>query len=172
MWGVSRDSTFFFLLEGLPLVPIPLLNYWVLKSRMNIAFYQRSIKQLWTWYDCFSFKLLRLITCINIDSFYISEINLTHHGILLFPYATRYLVLLFSCSVMSNSLQPHGLWKARLPCPSLFAQTHVHWVDDANQPSHPLSPPSPPALNISQYKDLFQWVGSLYQVVKVFELQL
>ena len=30
-----------------------------------------------------------------------------------------------------------------------LAQTHVHWVNDAIQPSHPLSPPSPPALNFS-----------------------
>ena len=38
---------------------------------------------------------------------------------------------------------------------SKFAQTHVHWVDDALQPSHPLSPPSPPALNLSQHQGLF-----------------
>ena len=30
-----------------------------------------------------------------------------------------------------------------------FTQTHVHWVRDAIQPSHPLSSPSPPALNLS-----------------------
>ena len=36
-------------------------------------------------------------------------------------------------------------------------QTHVHWVSDAIQPSHPLSPPSPPALNLSQHQGLFQW---------------
>ena len=41
-----------------------------------------------------------------------------------------------------------------------FAQTHVHWVSDAVQPSHPLLPPSPPALNLSQHQDLYQWVGS------------
>ena len=34
-----------------------------------------------------------------------------------------------------------------------FAQTHVHWVD-AMQPSHPLLPPSPPVLNLSQYQGL------------------
>ena len=39
-------------------------------------------------------------------------------------------------------------------------QTHVHWVDDAIQPSHPLSSPSPPALNLSQPQSLFQWVSS------------
>ena len=37
-----------------------------------------------------------------------------------------------------------------------FAQTHVHWVGDANQPSHPLFPPSPPKLNHSQHQTLFQ----------------
>ena len=48
-----------------------------------------------------------------------------------------------------------------------FAQTHVRWVGDAIQPSHPLSPPTPPALNHSQHQGLFQWVGSSHQVVKI-----
>ena len=39
-----------------------------------------------------------------------------------------------------------------------FAQTHVHWVSDAIQPSHPLSSPSSLALNLSQHQGLFQWV--------------
>ena len=51
-------------------------------------------------------------------------------------------------------------------------QTHVHWVSDAFQPSHPLSSPSPPALNLSQHQDLFKWVNSLHQVAKVLEFQL
>ena len=53
-----------------------------------------------------------------------------------------------------------------------FAQTRILSVSDAIQPSHPLSPPSPPALSLSQHQGLFQWVGSSYQVVKVLELQL
>ena len=53
-----------------------------------------------------------------------------------------------------------------------FAQTHVHWVSDAVQPSHPLSSPSPPAFNLSQQQGLFQWVSSLHQVAKVLEFQL
>ena len=40
-----------------------------------------------------------------------------------------------------------------------LAQTHVHWVGDAIQPSHPLLPPSPLALNLSQHQALFQWVN-------------
>ena len=50
-----------------------------------------------------------------------------------------------------------------------FAQTHVHRVGDATQPSHPLSPPSS-ALNLSQHQGLFQWVGSSHQLAKVLEL--
>ena len=51
-------------------------------------------------------------------------------------------------------------------------QTHVHWVSDAIQPSHPLSSPSPPALNLSQHQGLLKWVNSLHQVAKLLEFQL
>ena len=53
-----------------------------------------------------------------------------------------------------------------------FTQTHVHWVSDAIQPSHPLLSPSPPALNLSQHHCLFKWVSSSHQVAKVLEFQL
>jgi len=54
--------------------------------------------------------------------------------------------LLFNHQVLYDCLLSHGLQHARLPCPLLapeFAQTHVHLVNDAIQPSHSLSPPSP-----------------------------
>ena len=44
------------------------------------------------------------------------------------------------------------------------AQTHVHWVSDTIQPSHPLSSPSPPAFSLSQHQSLFRWVSSSPQV--------
>ena len=50
-----------------------------------------------------------------------------------------------------------------------FTQTHVHRVGDAIQPSHPLSPPSPPAVSLSQHQGLFQGVSFSHQVVKVLE---
>ena len=53
-----------------------------------------------------------------------------------------------------------------------LAQTQVFWVSDAIQPSHPLSSPYPPALNLSQYQGLFQWVDSSHQVAKILELEL
>ena len=49
-----------------------------------------------------------------------------------------------------------------------FAQIHIHWVSDANQPSHLLSPPSPPALNLSQHWGLFQWTDSSHHAAKLF----
>ena len=52
-----------------------------------------------------------------------------------------------------------------------FAQTHIHWVDNAIQPFHPLSPPSPLARNLFQHQGLIQWVNS-HQVAKVLEFQL
>ena len=71
----------------------------------------------------------------------------------------------FSCSVVSDSLRPHG----STPGLTNFepTQTHVHWVSDAIQPSHLLLSPSPPAFSLSQHQGLFQWVGSLNQVAKV-----
>ena len=58
-----------------------------------------------------------------------------------------------------------------LHCLPEFAQTHVHWVSDAIQPSHPLPPASPAALNLSQHQGLFQWVGSSHQQAKILVLQ-
>ena len=98
----------------------------------------------------------------------------------------------FSSVQSGPTLQPHGLQHARLPCPSPspraysnscpssqwyhrqlpgFTQTHVHWVSDAIQPSHPLSSPSP-ALNPSPNQGLFKWVNSSHQVAKVLKFQL
>ena len=82
----------------------------------------------------------------------------------------------FSRSVVSDSLRPH----ANLSMPGLpvhhqlleSAQTRVHRVGNAVQPSHPLSSPSPAALNLSKHQGLFKWVSSSHQVAKVLKFQL
>ena len=51
-----------------------------------------------------------------------------------------------------------------------LAQTHLHWVGDAIQPSHPLLSPSPCAFNLSQHQGLFQWVSSSHQVAKCWSI--
>ena len=81
----------------------------------------------------------------------------------------------FSRSVVSDSLRPHEPQHARPPCYHQLpesTQTHVHRVSDAIQPSHSLSSPSPPALNLSQHQGLFQGVSSSHQVAKLLEFQL
>ena len=81
----------------------------------------------------------------------------------------------FSCSVVSDSLRPLNRSTPGLPVHHQLpdsTQSHVHRVSDAIQPSHPLSSPSPPALNLSQHEGLFKWVISLHQVAKVLEFQL
>ena len=52
-----------------------------------------------------------------------------------------------------------------------LTHSHVHWVGDAIHPSRPLSPPSPPAFDLSQLQGLFQGVSSSHQVAKVLEFQ-
>ena len=52
-----------------------------------------------------------------------------------------------------------------------LAQTHIHQVSDAIEPSHPLSSPSC-TFNLAQHQGLFQWVSSLHWVAKVLEIQL
>ena len=69
---------------------------------------------------------------------------------------------------MSDSVTP---WTAAPGFPILHyvpecTQTHVHWVADAIQPFHPLSPLSPPALSVSQHQGLSRWVGCSQQVAK------
>ena len=83
--------------------------------------------------------------------------------------------LLFSYSVISNSLQPHGLQHARLPCPSASHGTCSNSCPSSRwcHPTiSPLSSSSPPALNLSQHQGLFKWVSSSNQVAKVLEFQL
>ena len=53
-----------------------------------------------------------------------------------------------------------------------FTYTHVHWVGDPIQPSHPLLSLSPPTFSLSQHQGLFKWVSSSHQVAKVLEFQL
>ena len=116
---------------------------------------------------------------INLDSILKSK-DITLLTKVLIIKATVFLVVmyryeLFSHSVVSNSCDPMDCSIPGFPALHylpVFAQTHIHWVGDAIQPSHSLSSPSPPAFNLSQHQSLFQWISSSHQVAKVLELQL
>ena len=81
----------------------------------------------------------------------------------------------FSCSVVSDTLR---LMNHNIPGLSVhhqlleFTQTHVHRVGDSIQPAHPLSSPSPPALNPSQHQGLFQWVSMRWPKYWSFSLSI
>ena len=77
-------------------------------------------------------------------------------------------VLLFSRSVVSSSFHPHGM-QVSLSF-TIFCSLLKLMSIEAVQPSHPLSSPSPPALNFPQHQGLFKWVSSLHQVAKVILL--
>ena len=77
-----------------------------------------------------------------------------------------------SCPTLCNSMDYSMTGSSVICYLSEFAQIHIHWVNDIIQPSHPLSPHSPPALNLSQHQGLFQWISTSHQVAQVLELQL
>ena len=99
--------------------------------------------------------------------------------------------LLLGRKAMTNSILKYSISSVAQSCPTLCdpmnhstpglpvhhqllesTQTHVCRVGDDIQPSHPLSSPCPPALNLSQHQGLFKWVSSSHQVAKVLEFQL
>ena len=81
----------------------------------------------------------------------------------------------FSCSVMSDSLRPHGLQHPRLPCPSPTPRAYSNSCP-SSQWWHPIISssvvPLPSHLSLSHHQGLFKWVSSLQQVAKVLEFQL
>ena len=85
---------------------------------------------------------------------------------------------LYCCSVVQSCLPLWDLMDCSTPgflflhCLLEFAQIHVHWVDDAIQPSHPLFAPFSSCPQSFPASGSLQWVGSLHQVAKVLELQL
>ena len=74
-----------------------------------------------------------------------------------------------SCPTLCDPMDYSTTVHCQLP---EFTQTHVHWVSDVIQLSHPLLSPSPPAFNLSQHQGLFKWVSCWHQVAKVLKFKL
>ena len=154
--------------RGKPLVTL-LLKCCLLKcvERLNMEFYADDLSSVW----------IRIMEC---------------------KVTMIYFVLIYwNCQLIENVCQLYFCWEqcslssVTLSCLTLcdpmdcstpglpvhhqlpeFTQTHVHWVGDAIQPSHPLSSPSPPTFNLSQHQGLFKWVISSRHMAKVLEFQL
>ena len=124
------------------------------------------------WAEC-------LASCFRIQRFSENEVNIMIMEKMVSPsvifpctfrryyQSVQSLLCLTLCDPMDCSMPGFPVYHQFLE----LAQTHVHRVGNAIQPPHPLLSPSPPALNLSQHLDLFQWVNS-HQVAKVSEFQL
>ena len=105
------------------------------------------------------------------------HVPLTSHNWVFIPsvWSVLWLFSQFSRSVVSNSLQPHGLQCTRPPCPSPAPGVYSNSCP-LSRWCHPTISssvvPSPPAFNLSQHQSLFKWVSFLHQVDKVLEFQL
>ena len=121
---------------------------------------------LWTWYFIEPHVWESLGSTLgNSDHFWV-------FFVLVFSRNSVYFSSVHSLSHAWLFLTPWtAAHQASLSIPE-FIQTHVCWVDDAIQPSHPLSSPSPPTFNLSQDQSLFKWVSSSHQVARVLEFQL
>ena len=80
-------------------------------------------------------------------------------------------IVIRSCPILCDSMNCSTWGFPVLHYLLEFSQTHVHWVGDDIQPSHPMLPLYPPALNLSQNQSLFQWVSSSHQVAKYWSFR-
>ena len=128
-------------------------------------------------------KTLALSAYVSLQTIHFSVLDkspLSGPGRGPFPATKWHMLKLFSSIQFSRSVVSHSLWRhesqhtglpVHLQLPE-SAQSHVHLVSDAIQPSHPLLSPSPPAPNPSQHQGLFQRVNPSHEVAKVLEFQL
>ena len=103
---------------------------------------------------------------------FLSDICIEYHFNMFVKNSVQLRSLTQSCLTLCDALDcstPGLPVHCQLP---EFTQTHVHWVGDAIQSSHPQSSPSPPPFNLSQHQGLFKWVTSSHQVARVLEFQL
>ena len=133
-------------------------------SISEVAGHGLSAEKIWIYF-LFAQHSSKIVALIDFSSIlYASLLTLTWWSF----SSVQLLSCLTLCNPMNRSMPGlpvhHQLPKS--------IQTHVHWVGDAIQPSHPVSSPSPPALNLSQHQSLFKWVSSSHEVAKVLEFQL
>ena len=146
------------------------LNWWAITRALHGCLRGRPSSPPWKTVSSLQFlrvwqsRILRpsaLHTCIPSPRTFFNPYSL---------YLRPWALVIVQCSVLSNSY-PMDCSTPGFPVlhhlPEL-AQTHVHWVGDVIQPSPPLLSPTPPALNLFQHQDIFQWVSSSHQVAKIF----
>ena len=163
---LSLTSGVVFLLCYIKFINLSFCSVFSAVSSVQEALYLKVVRSsIWIFYISFT-------SLVNIYLLNISPLNTQ---VLL--YVLKYKELLLFCSFAQLCLTlGHPIDRSTSGLPVLhqlleFTQTHVNWVSDAIQPSHPLLSPSP-VFNLSQHQGLSQWVSSSHQVAKVAEFQL
>ena len=119
---------------------------------------QDSLLYHWTYLITF----YKVFLMLGLENTHTHKHTHTHTHIYIYIWERESTVVVQSCPNLCN------LMDCSMPVfPVLhrlleFVQTHVHWVSDTIQPSHPLLPPSSLALNLSQHQGLFQWMSQLF----------
>ena len=105
-------------------------------------------------------SLIYLHTTVLFSNITYCRSSLSPHCISLLPFSSvQFTSVTQSCPTLCHPMDYSTLGLPVHHQLLEFTQTHVHWVTDAIQPSHPLLSPSPPTFNLSQHQGLFQWVS-------------
>ena len=158
--SVNPPTLFFFK------IVLAYISIWLLG--LVCQYMQKDWPNFFTCYRLY----LPLFSWISLDSLFFLGTCTFPLGYLIFGISDQIRSVAQSCPTLwdpMNRSRPDLLVHHQLP---EFTQTHIHWVSDAIQPSHPPSSPSPPAPNPSQHQSLFQWVNASHEVAKVLEFQL
>ena len=147
---------------------------WLSEHSLALSFFGFAMKidLFQSWSYCWVFQICWHIECRTLIA---SSCRIWNSSAGLPSAPLALFIVQFSRSDVSDSLWPHESQHTRPPCPSPTPRVHSDSCPSscyAIQPSHPLSSPSPPALNLSQHQDLFQWLNSSHEVAKVLEFQL
>ena len=155
----------------------PCWSVWMICPLMKVVFYSSPLLLCYCW--CLLLRLLEFALYVEVLLCWVRILDLLYLLGLIPRSLCRELSLfsvvhLLSCVWLFTTLWTLAHQASLSFTLSLaeFAYTFVHWVDNPIQQSHPLSSPSPPALNLSQHQGLFPWVGSSHQVSKLLELWL
>ena len=151
-WNIRLVSLIFIKKSIIIFLFFPLVcSFLFIHSYFHEGYYLNVNKNLLHrcfWFNLWVFKNFKQIFCVQFSS-----------------VAQKCLTLCDAMNWSMPGLSDHHQFRE-------FTQTHVHWVSDAIQPSHPLSAPFFLAFNLCQHQGLFQWVSSSHQVAKVLEFQL
>ena len=135
----------------------------------NVRSHMKSFKVVWFYLRLSALRkkvhmsILSFLTCF----IFFKWLIMTWHITDIIKYLSssfQFSLVIQSCVALCNSMDcstPDLTVNHQLP---EFTQTHVHWVSDAIQPSHPLPSPSPPTFNLSQHQGLFKWISSPFRI--------